>query len=124
MKEETPVASRIAALDWATIAQDLDAHGCATTNALLTPDECAALAGRYDTDALYRSRVVMARHGFGRGEYKYFNYPLPPVVAELRAALYPRLADIANRWNEAMGEATRFPTARSRRSTRPISVAT
>ncbi len=105
----TPVASRVAALEWATIAQSLDAHGCATTNALLTPDECAALAGRYDTDALYRSRIVMARHGFGRGEYKYFDYPLPPVVAELRAALYPRLADIANRWNEAMGEATRFP---------------
>jgi len=107
----TPVTSRVAALEWATIAQSLDAHGCATTNALLTPDECAALAGRYDTDALYRSRVVMARHGFGRGEYKYFAYPLPELVAALRAALYPRLAEIANRWNETLRVDQRYPRA-------------
>src|SRR5713226_1552217 len=105
----TPVTSRVAALEWATIAQSLDAHGCATTNAPLTPDECAALAGRYDTDALYRCRVVMARHGFGRGEYKYFAYPLPETIAMLRDALYPPLSDIANRWNEGMGIDLRYP---------------
>ena len=70
---------------------------------LLTPDECAALAASYADDTLFRSRIVMARHGFGRGEYKYFAYPLPELVAALRAALYPPLAAIANRWNAAMG---------------------
>jgi hypothetical protein len=103
------IAARIAALDWAGIAAEIDAHGCATTGALLTPGECAALAGAYAADALFRSRVVMARHGFGRGEYKYFAYPLPELVAVLRAALYPALAGIANRWNEAMGVAARYP---------------
>jgi hypothetical protein len=103
------VAARIAALDWAGIAAALDAHGCATTGALLMPGECAALAGAYAADALFRSRVVMARHGFGRGEYKYFAYPLPEPLAALRAALYPALAAIANRWNEAMGIAVRYP---------------
>jgi hypothetical protein len=103
------VAERIAALDWDALAADLDAHGCATTPALLTPADCAALAASYDIDALFRSRVIMARHGFGRGEYKYFAYPLPDVIAALRAALYPRLAPIANRWNEAIGIAVRYP---------------
>jgi hypothetical protein len=102
-------ARRIAALDWACIGTDLDAHGCATTGALLTAEECAALAQTYGSDARFRSRVVMARHGFGRGEYKYFAYPLPDTVAELRQALYPSLADIANRWNEAIGLDVRYP---------------
>jgi len=75
----------------------------------LSPEQCAALAGTYADDAPFRSRVVMARHGFGRGEYKYFTYPLPNVVAELREALYPPLADIANRWNEAMAITLRYP---------------
>jgi hypothetical protein len=105
----TNVAERIAALDWTEIAAALDAHGCATTGALLTPAECAALAGAYATDHLFRSRIIMGRHGFGRGEYKYFAYPLPELVAALRAALYPALAAIANRWNEAMGIAARYP---------------
>ncbi len=107
--DRPPLAGRIAALDWPRIAADLDAYGCATTGALIDAHECAALAGQYDEDARFRSRIVMARHGFGRGEYKYFAYPLPAEVATLRAALYPPLATIANRWNESMGIYVRFP---------------
>jgi uncharacterized protein len=102
-------ASRIEAIDWARIAANLDAQGCATTAPLLTAEQCAALAQTYASDAPFRSRVVMARHGFGRGEYKYFAYPLPEPVAVLRAALYPPLAEIANRWNEAMTVDLRYP---------------
>jgi uncharacterized protein len=107
--EGAPVASRVAALDWTRIAADLDAHGCAVTGVLLAPAECRALAASYPSDALFRSRVIMARHGFGRGEYKYFADPLPPDVAVLREALYPPLAAIANRWNAALAVARRFP---------------
>ena len=103
------LAARVAALDWPAITAALDAHGCATTGPLLTTQECAALAATYDKDPLFRSRIVMARHGFGRGEYKYFAYPLPDDVAALRSAFYPRLATIANRWNGQMGVATRYP---------------
>jgi hypothetical protein len=103
------VAARVAALDWSGIAASLDAHGCATTGALLTVPECTALARAYADDQLFRSRVIMARHGFGRGEYQYFAYPLPEPIAALRTALYPPLAAIANRWNEAMGMAARYP---------------
>jgi hypothetical protein len=103
------VAARVAALDWAAMAADLDAYGCALTGPLLTAEECQSLAGSYAVDALFRSRVIMARHGFGRGEYKYFAYPLPDLVLRLRSALYPRLAEIANRWNEAMGIAVQYP---------------
>ena len=102
-------ASRIEAIDWARIAASLDVQGCATTEPLLTAEQCAALAQSYASDAPFRSRVVMARHGFGRGEYKYFAYPLPEPVAVLRAALYPPLAEIANRWNEAMAIDLRYP---------------
>jgi hypothetical protein len=105
----TPLTPRVAALDWTRIAADLDAHGCAVAGPLLGADECAALAARYDDDTRFRSRVVMARHGFGRGEYKYFGYPLPDEVAALRTGLYPQLAQIANRWNERMGVALRYP---------------
>jgi hypothetical protein len=104
------VAERVARLDWSAIGAELDAHGCATTGALLAPDECAALARSYADESLYRSRIAMARHGFGRGEYKYFAYPLPPPVGELRTALYPQLAGIANRWNEAMRSDARYPS--------------
>ena len=76
---------------------------------VLTPDECAALSAVYDVDERFRSRIVMARHGFGRGEYKYFAHPLPEAVAALRTALYPQLAGLANRWNEALGIAVRYP---------------
>jgi hypothetical protein len=100
---------RVAALDWEQIAGDLDAHGCARVEGLLAPAECAALVALYADDERFRSRVVMERHGYGRGEYRYFRYPLPPLVAALREALYPRLAPIANRWHEAMGSAIRFP---------------
>jgi hypothetical protein len=108
---ETEFGERAAALDWARIAADLDAHGCATAGPLLTQAECAGLAAAYASDKLFRSRVIMARHGFGRGEYKYFAYPLPAPVAALRAALYPPLAAIANRWNESMGAGPRYPDA-------------
>ena len=103
------LSAQIAALDWVGIAAQLDSYGCATTGRLLTLEQCTSLAESYASDALFRSRVVMARHGFGRGEYKYFDYPLPELVAALRAALYPPLADIANRWNEALGVDVRFP---------------
>jgi uncharacterized protein len=103
------VAERIAALDWEALARDLDADGCAVTGVLLSPEECTSLAQSYAQDALFRSRIVMARHGFGRGEYKYFAYPLPALVAELRAELYPPLANVANRWNEAMGIDLAYP---------------
>jgi uncharacterized protein len=109
--EAPDVGERIASLDWTSVADALDAHGCAVTGPMLAPDDCASLASAYDQDAPFRSRIVMARHGFGRGEYKYFAYPLPDLVAALRAALYPPLAAIANRWNEQMGIATRYPDA-------------
>ena len=101
--------ARVAALDWRRIAAALESEGCAVMNALLSAEECASLAAAYETEEKFRSRVVMARHGFGRGEYKYFAYPLPGAVAGLRAALYPRLAEVANRWHEAMGSAVRYP---------------
>jgi hypothetical protein len=112
------IAARVAALDWAGLAAALDAHGCATTGPLLTPEECAALRDLYGSDTPFRSRIVMARHGFGRGEYKYFAYPLPEIVAALRAALYAPLAGIANRWNEAMGAPVRYPAGHAEYLTR------
>jgi len=108
--ETNDIAERVAALDWAGLSAQLDQFGCATTGRVLSADECAAISSRYDDDKLYRSRVIMARHGFGRGEYKYFAYPLPNIVASLRASLYPQLAGIANRWNEQMAVDQRFPT--------------
>jgi uncharacterized protein len=107
---EAYAASRASALDWLRIAEELDAQGCALIERLLSPDECRSMAELYPEDDRFRSRVVMARHGFGRGEYKYFAYPLPEPVAGLRAALYPHLAGIANRWNEAMGVEARYPS--------------
>ena len=100
---------RVASIDWNRAAQGLDARGHATVEALLSRDECESLAALYPIEGPFRIRVVMARHGFGRGEYKYFAYPLPPIVEELRTALYPRLAAIANRWNAALGNEVRFP---------------
>jgi hypothetical protein len=100
---------RVAAVDWPRVERDLDAEGHAVVDRLLGPDECAALAALYGEDGPFRSRVVMARHGFGRGEYRYFDYPLPALVGALRAALYPRLVPIANRWQAAMGLDVRFP---------------
>ncbi|GLQ90183.1 2OG-Fe(II) oxygenase [Dyella flagellata] len=98
-----------AELDWPRLAGDLDRYGVASISGLLQPDACHALATSYADDRRFRSRVVMARHGFGSGEYKYFAYPLPTLIQELRTALYPPLAQIANRWNQAMDIAVRYP---------------
>ena len=95
--------------DWERIGADLDAFGCAVVPNLLAADACRSYAKAYDDDGIYRSRVLMERHGFGKGEYKYFDYPLPQGLAALRATLYAPLAAIANRWHEAMGIDTRFP---------------
>lgn len=96
-------------LDWTAIGSDLDTQGCTVLPGVLSVEECAALAACYEDEAHFRSRVVMSRHGFGSGEYKYFDYPLPPPLATLRTTLYPPLAEIANRWNAAMGLETRYP---------------
>jgi len=101
--------ARLQACDWAGIGDELDAHGCGMLEALLSPQECAKLASMYADDERFRSRVVMGRHGFGRGEYRYFDYPLPELVAGLRGAVYPRLAPIANRWNASMELPARYP---------------
>jgi hypothetical protein len=93
----------------AALASALDAEGHALLPRLLTPDQCRQLAGRYMDESLYRSTVVMARHGFGRGEYRYFAYPLPPLLKRLRHALYPRLVPIANCWNAQLGLDVRYP---------------
>ncbi len=95
--------------DWDRISTDLDAYGCAIVRNVLPPEACEGLAALYPEDVHFRSHVVMARHGFGRGEYKYFADPLPPVVATLRRTLFPPLSRIANRWNESMGIDARFP---------------
>jgi uncharacterized protein len=103
--------SRLEAIDWPAIFADLDAQGWAVIPKLLSAKECDAVASLYQKDEGFRSKVVMARHGFGRGEYKYFAYPLPHLIETLRSALYPDLAPIANRWHEAMGMEVRFPAA-------------
>ena len=108
------VERRVETIDWTRIAAELDAQGSALIERLLAPAECAALAALYPVDALFRSRVVMAHHGFGRGEYKYFNYPLPSLVGEFRTTLYLQLAPIANRWHETMGLPVRFPDRHAR----------
>ena len=102
-------AAKVTTLDWERVSQDLDAQGSAMIEAILSPEECQALAGLYVKDDIFRSRVVMERHGFGRGEYKYFSYPLPGPIAALRTAIYPHLVPIANRWNNAMGIDVRYP---------------
>jgi len=96
-------------IDWDRVAADLDAQGYATVTGLLTPRECADLVALYERDDAFRSRIVMQRHGFGRGEYKYLRYPLPKPVARLRAAVYPRLVPIANDWRAQLGQEGRFP---------------
>jgi uncharacterized protein len=103
------IAERVAAIDWPRIAEELDAQGSAVARGLLARAECDELAALYAEDDRFRSRVVMARHGFGRGEYKYFAYPLPELVADLRASWYPALVPIANRWNAAMSLDVRYP---------------
>jgi len=104
---------RVAQMDWPGTAAHLDGNGWAVLNELLSAGECRALADAYGETDMFRSHIIMGRHGFGRGEYKYFSYPLPGIIAELRTALYPQLAPIANRWNEAMGIDVRYPAAHS-----------
>jgi uncharacterized protein len=108
------LGKRIDMVDWTTTAVDLNAQGWSLVPDLLTASECDAIAGLYaDGGKGFRSQVVMARHGFGKGEYRYFSYPLPTLVQNLRSAIYPRLAPIANQWNERMGIEARFPEAHS-----------
>jgi uncharacterized protein len=105
------IADRVHSLDWLRMEAELNERGCAKTGEILTRQECTDLAAGYDNDALFRSRVVMARHGFGKGEYRYYAYPLPAIAAELRSHLYPKLAPIANRWQEQLGAAGNYPTS-------------
>jgi uncharacterized protein len=104
-----PAAPDLHALPWASIEEALDAQGYATTGPLLDASECAALVAGYDDAQRFRSRVVMQRHGYGRGEYRYYAYPLPPLVAALRSDLYAALVPVANRWMEKLGSAVRYP---------------
>jgi hypothetical protein len=103
------VARRIAAFNWDHLLADLDREGWAVLPSLLYAPECDAMAALYGPGDAFRSHVQMARHGFGRGEYRYFAYPLPPLIQEMRTGIYPRVAPLANRWNERMGIEARFP---------------
>jgi hypothetical protein len=99
----------LSAIDWKRVGGELDAHGCAVLERLVPGTQCDALAALYSVESRFRSRVVMARHGFGRGEYKYFSYPLPSLILGLRTVFYRALAPVANHWNQAIGIASRFP---------------
>jgi hypothetical protein len=102
------VSARIDAIEWPRIHAELDAQGATIVPQLITPEECGALVASYSDDGAFRSTVVMARHGFGQGEYRYFRYPLPPLIGALRRAVYPHVVPLANRWHEAMGLPARF----------------
>jgi hypothetical protein len=103
--------ARVASYDWSDVTAELDRFGAAILPKLLTPDECTTIAALYPHEEHFRSHIVMARHGFGKGEYRYFSYPLPALVGDLRTALYSRLAPIADAWNERLGVAMRYPKA-------------
>ena len=103
------IEDRVAAIDWDRVSNDLDAEGHAVIRSVVSAAESEELSALYPADRLFRSRVVMERHRFGRGEYKYFNYPLPAVVEGLRTTVYPQLVPIANRWNELLGVDARYP---------------
>jgi uncharacterized protein len=105
----TTAEARVVVYDWKALANELDSHGCAVLPGLLSPDECCATAALYSDESHFRSHIIMARHGFGKGEYRYFKYPLPDLLGNIRTALYPHLVDIANEWNERMGMDRRFP---------------
>ena len=107
--ELATVEARVGGLDWERIAKDLDAEGSARLEEVLSKDECEEISALYPRDETFRSRVIMARHGFGRGEYKYFQYPLPELTQDLRKTLYSRLVPIANRWNESLAIDVRYP---------------
>ena len=110
MASPQDIRRRVGALDWQRLSTDLDAQGCAIIEGLISPADCDVLAGLYLHEKRFRSRVVMSRHGFGRGEYKYFSYPLPRMVANLRTSLYCQLAPIANQWNNALRIPVHYPT--------------
>jgi hypothetical protein len=103
------ISEPIQSIDWERVSRDLDAEGSAMLYQFLSPDECDVIAKLYPNDGVFRSRVDMKRHGFGRGEYKYFSYPLPDLIASIRTAVYPHLVPTANRWNRAMGSDIQFP---------------
>ncbi|MCQ4628412.1 2OG-Fe(II) oxygenase [Shinella sp. CPCC 100929] len=109
MSVATSAEARVAAYDWKALAGELDGFGCAVLPKLLTLEECRGIAALYPDESHFRSHIVMARHGFGKGEYRYFKYPLPDLLGSLRTALYPHLASVANVWNERMGIAERYP---------------
>jgi len=109
MRPPIEAAARVASADWPLLLAALDERGYAVLPGVLDPAECGDIAALYDDEACFRSRVVMARHNFGRGEYRYLRYPLPSLVAALREALYPRLAALANRWHKRLGLEPRFP---------------
>ncbi|MCV9998809.1 2OG-Fe(II) oxygenase [Pararhizobium sp. YC-54] len=101
--------ARIAQYDWNALSEELNGFGCVVIEKLLSPEECRHIAGLYQEEKHFRSHIHMARHGFGKGEYRYFKYPLPELIEALRTALYPRLANVANAWNERMGIDERYP---------------
>jgi hypothetical protein len=109
MSPKPSLPQHLADLDWPALEQSLDQDGCTIIRNLLSPTQCRQLSSLYADPGLFRSRVIMARHGFGRGEYQYFAYPLPEVIQQLRQSLYPKLAPLANRWNECMGLDARYP---------------
>src|SRR6478736_6829045 len=104
-----PAKARVTAYDWQALAGELDHYGCAVVPKLLSPEECRTIAGLYPDESHFRSHVHMARHGFGKGEYRYFKYPLPELLAGLRTALYPQLARVANEWSRRMGIDELYP---------------
>ena len=106
---DTSAGARVAAYDWRALTNELDSFGCAILPKLLSPDECRGISGLYSDESRFRSRVIMARHGFGKGEYRYFKYPLPDLLGGLRTALYPHLARVANAWNAHMGIDELYP---------------
>lgn len=103
------IESRVEGLNWSEAAGQLDSYGWALLDGILSAEECRAISALYDESGIFRKQIIMARHGFGRGEYKYYDYPLPSIISDLRRSLYPRLAPIADRWNEAMGIDVRYP---------------
>jgi uncharacterized protein len=110
LPDAAQAVSEVESLDWQSITGSLNDSGNALLKNVLTSSACEALASMYGDDGHFRSRVIMSRHGFGRGEYKYFSYPLPDILQGLRSSLYQRLAPVANFWNQQMGIETRYPT--------------
>jgi hypothetical protein len=109
LSQSASLDQRVGRYDWRAPDTELGSYGCAVIERLLEPEECAYIAALYDQEEHFRSHIQMARHGFGKGEYRYFKYPLPDLVGNLRTALYPRLASVANDWNEPLGISQRYP---------------